>query len=109
VGQERLGPSYFFTSLVLGPLNSLVWWEVPLGYIALRSFLFLQKQIQDIIIIAPAACWGHRLFVHAVARLQYALIQPGSERAVEEIRQVNVAFPRSRPAPLRGQHARKAL
>ena len=25
VGQERLGPSYFFISLVLGPLNSLVW------------------------------------------------------------------------------------
>jgi hypothetical protein len=24
VGQERLGPSYFFISLVLGPLNSLV-------------------------------------------------------------------------------------
>jgi hypothetical protein len=23
VGQERLGPSYFFVSLVLGPLNSL--------------------------------------------------------------------------------------
>jgi hypothetical protein len=21
--------------LVLGPLNSLIWWEVPLGYIAL--------------------------------------------------------------------------
>jgi hypothetical protein len=51
VGQERLGPSYFFIPLVLGPLNSLVWWEVPLGYIALRSFLFLQEQIKDIIII----------------------------------------------------------
>ena len=24
VGQERLGPSYFFISLVLGPLNSLL-------------------------------------------------------------------------------------
>jgi hypothetical protein len=35
---------------VLGPLNRLVWWEVPLGYIALRSFLFLQEQIKDIII-----------------------------------------------------------
>jgi hypothetical protein len=32
VGQERLGPSYFFIPLVLGPLNSLVWWEVPLWY-----------------------------------------------------------------------------
>ena len=29
VGQELLGPSYFFIPLVLGPLNSLVWWEVP--------------------------------------------------------------------------------
>jgi hypothetical protein len=26
MGQERLGPSYFFISLVLGPLNSLVWY-----------------------------------------------------------------------------------
>jgi hypothetical protein len=25
VGQERLGPSYFFISLVLGPRNSLLW------------------------------------------------------------------------------------
>jgi hypothetical protein len=32
-------------------LNSLVWWEVPLEYIALGSFLFLQEQIKDIIII----------------------------------------------------------
>jgi hypothetical protein len=35
---------------VLSPLDSLVWWEVPLGYIALGSFLFLQEQIKDIII-----------------------------------------------------------
>jgi hypothetical protein len=26
VGQERLGPSHFFIPLVLGPLNSLVWY-----------------------------------------------------------------------------------
>jgi len=26
VGQERLGPSYFFISLVLGPLNSFLWY-----------------------------------------------------------------------------------
>jgi hypothetical protein len=26
VGQERLGPSYFLISLVLGPLNSLLWY-----------------------------------------------------------------------------------
>jgi hypothetical protein len=31
VGQERLGPSYFFISLVLGPLNSLLWYVgIPL-------------------------------------------------------------------------------
>jgi hypothetical protein len=51
VGQERLGPSYFFIPLVLGPLNSHVWCEVPLGYIALGWFLFLQEQKKDIIII----------------------------------------------------------
>jgi hypothetical protein len=53
VGQERLGPSYFFIPLILGPLNSLVWWEVPLGYIPLTlgRFLFLQEQIKEIIII----------------------------------------------------------
>jgi hypothetical protein len=34
----------------IGPLNWLVWWEVPLGYIALGSFLFLQEQVKDIII-----------------------------------------------------------
>ena len=28
VGQERLGPSYLFIPLVLGPLNSLVFWEL---------------------------------------------------------------------------------
>jgi hypothetical protein len=32
VGQEQLGPSYFFTSLVLGPLNSLVWYVPSLRY-----------------------------------------------------------------------------
>ena len=32
MGQERLGPSYFFTSLVLGPLNSLVWYVPSLRY-----------------------------------------------------------------------------
>jgi len=53
VGQERLGPSYFVISFVLGPLNSLVWLEVPLGYIALGCFLFLQEQIKDIIIVEP--------------------------------------------------------
>ena len=32
VGQERLGPFYFFISLVLGPLNSLVWYVTSLRY-----------------------------------------------------------------------------
>jgi hypothetical protein len=32
VGQERLGPSYFFMSLVLGPLNILVWYVPSLRY-----------------------------------------------------------------------------
>jgi hypothetical protein len=31
-GQERLGPSYFFISLVLGPLNRLVWYVPSLRY-----------------------------------------------------------------------------
>jgi hypothetical protein len=31
VGQERLGPSYFFISLVLGPLNSLFFFSRGLG------------------------------------------------------------------------------
>jgi hypothetical protein len=32
VGQERLGPSCLFISLVLGPLNSLVWYVPSLRY-----------------------------------------------------------------------------
>ena len=32
MGQERLGPSYFFISLVLGPQNSLVWYVPSLRY-----------------------------------------------------------------------------
>jgi hypothetical protein len=32
VGQEQLGPSYFFISIVLGPLNSLVWYVPSLRY-----------------------------------------------------------------------------
>jgi hypothetical protein len=30
---ERLGPSYFFISLVLGPLNSLLWYVPSSRYI----------------------------------------------------------------------------
>ena len=32
MGQERLGPSYFFIPLVLGPLNSLVWYVPSFRY-----------------------------------------------------------------------------
>jgi hypothetical protein len=32
VGQERLGPSYFFISLVTVPLNSLVWYHAASGW-----------------------------------------------------------------------------
>ncbi len=32
MGQERLGPSYFFIPLVIGPLNSLVWYVPSLRY-----------------------------------------------------------------------------
>jgi hypothetical protein len=39
VGQERLGPSYFFISLVLGPLNSLLWY-VPSSRYIWSSLLF---------------------------------------------------------------------
>jgi hypothetical protein len=52
VGQERLGPSYFFISLVLGPLNSLLWYVPSSRYIWSSYFLFLQEQIKDIIIIS---------------------------------------------------------
>ena len=52
MGQERLGPSYFFISLVLGPLNSLLWYVPSSRYIwsSAPLFLFLQEQIKDIII-----------------------------------------------------------
>ena len=47
--QERLGPSYFFISLVLGPLNSLVWYVPSERYMELGSyFLFLKEQTKDI-------------------------------------------------------------
>jgi hypothetical protein len=47
VGQERLGPSYFFISLVLGPLNSLLW-SVPssrnIGSSLARLLLFVSAR-----------------------------------------------------------------
>ena len=51
VGQERLGPSYFFISLVLGPLISLLWYVPSSRYIWSSAPIFLfQEQIKDIII-----------------------------------------------------------
>ena len=51
MGKERLGPSYFFISLELGPLNNLLWYVPSSRYVELgSSFLFLQEQINDIII-----------------------------------------------------------
>jgi hypothetical protein len=56
VGQERIGPSYFFMSLVLGPLNSLLWYVPSSRYIlSLAPILFLQEQIKDIIIMQDVA------------------------------------------------------
>jgi hypothetical protein len=50
--QERLGPAYFFKSLVLGPLNSLLWYVPSSRYIwSSAPILFPQEQIKDIIII----------------------------------------------------------
>jgi hypothetical protein len=54
VGQERLGPSYFFISLVLGPLNSLLWYIPSSRYVWNSALiLFLQEEIKDIIINVP--------------------------------------------------------
>jgi len=51
VGLERLGPSYFFISLVLGPRNSLLWYVPSSRYIwSSAPILFLQEQIKGIII-----------------------------------------------------------
>jgi hypothetical protein len=53
VGQERLGPSYFFKSLVLGPLNSLLWYVPSSRYTwSSAPILFLQEPIKVIIIIS---------------------------------------------------------
>ena len=53
LGATRLGPSYFFRSLVLGSLNSLSWY-VPSSRCIWNSapVLFLQEQTKDIIINA---------------------------------------------------------
>jgi hypothetical protein len=51
MGQERLGPSYFFISLVLGPLNNRLWYVPSSRYTwSSAPILFLQEQIKEIII-----------------------------------------------------------
>ena len=49
MAQERLGPSYFFISFLLGPLNSLLWY-VPFSRYTWSSFpiWFLQDQIKSL-------------------------------------------------------------
>ena len=47
MGQERLGPSYFFISLlVLGPLNSLLWYctYLPQGIYGARLLFFVSAR-----------------------------------------------------------------
>jgi len=44
-GQERLGPSYCFISLLLGPLNSLLWSEG----LAIAGLAFLNHTIFDVL------------------------------------------------------------
>jgi hypothetical protein len=44
VGQELLGPSYFFISLVLGPLNSLVWYVPSYRYIWSLTPIFVSAR-----------------------------------------------------------------
>jgi hypothetical protein len=59
VGQERLGPSYFFISLVLGPLKSILW--------CVRTFLkvYIWKKLTNNWLkthtAAPLALGGRRL------------------------------------------------
>jgi hypothetical protein len=51
VGQEWLGPSYFFISLVLGPLNSLLEESTdPNRYTAKAKFCFCKNNKRMIII-----------------------------------------------------------
>ena len=54
MGQERLGPSYFFISLVFRPSKQPLMVRTFLKvYMELgSSFLFLQEQIKDMIIIS---------------------------------------------------------
>ncbi len=44
MGQERLGPSYFFISLVLGPLNSLYGTCLPQGTYGARLLFFVSAR-----------------------------------------------------------------
>ena len=58
MGQERLGASYFFISLVLGPLNSLLEESTdPNRYTAKAKFCFCKNNKRMIIIMS----WGRRV------------------------------------------------
>jgi hypothetical protein len=70
VSQERLGPSYFFISLLLGPLNSLFWY-VPSSRYSSSPILFLQEQIKDIIIISVRRLSSAHLFLQHLLHLQH--------------------------------------
>jgi hypothetical protein len=68
VGKERLGPSYFLISLVLGPLNSLFWYVPSSRHVwSSDPILFLQEQIKDIIIHHHQGLW-HRQVADPVQR-----------------------------------------
>jgi hypothetical protein len=62
----RGGPSYFFISLVLGSLNILVWWEVPLGYIVWVDLCSGDRRRECILFSLAICC--RRPNLHALHR-----------------------------------------
>ncbi len=82
MGQDRLGPSYFFISLVLALLNSLVWYVPSLRYthdLGLRMHCGVEatesntnKQHHLSKMLRPRRMWGLKLEdvgVHELASL----------------------------------------
>ena len=83
MGQERLGPSYFFISSVLGPLNSLAWyvpslrytrgpgWRMHCGVEVTESstnkqhHLSVLDVVADLHVAAPLACAGRYVVLRA--------------------------------------------
>jgi hypothetical protein len=74
VGQEWLGPSYFFISLVLGPLNSLLEESTdPNRYTAKAKFCFCKNNKRMIIIttlakVGPSKVIGGEVWGRPAAR-----------------------------------------